>query len=256
MVLTRDGRKAPRGLLVPTGDSLTKNDRTFARWAALGVCLLAAILIPLALVGSQLESAVAAIARLPDAVPVSMGVAGLLAADVVLPIPSSLVSTFAGSRLGIALGALASTVGMTAGALAGYGAGRAFARPVTRRVVGSAELARAEALANRFGHWAVLVARPVPVLAEASVVLAGANGMPLPRFALLVTLSNLGISLVYACAGAYAATHSVFLVAFAAALGIPFAAILLARALPKGPRAGPNSSRSGSPSHVGRRNEF
>jgi uncharacterized membrane protein YdjX (TVP38/TMEM64 family) len=69
----------------------------------------------------------------------------------------------------------------------------------------------------------------VPVLAEASVFLAGLARMPFGRFAWITGLSNLGISAVYAAAGAFAARRESFLLAFAAAVLIPAAAMLAVR---------------------------
>ena len=64
---------------------------------------------------------------------------------------------------------------------------------------------------HRFGEWVIVVSRPIPVLAEASVLFAGLSGMPASRFLLLSTLSNLGISAVYAAVGAFSASTNSFL---------------------------------------------
>lgn len=129
-------------------------------------------------------------------------VAGLLILDIPLPIPSSLISTAAGALLGPWLGCLASTTGMVLGALLGYGVGRLSRGPVQRRLLSADELARAEQLSQRFGPFALIFSRPIPVLAEIFVVFAGIHRMPLRVFIAAVTPVNLAISLVYAFAGA------------------------------------------------------
>jgi hypothetical protein len=53
--------------------------------------------------------------------------------------------------------------------------------------------------------------------------------MPRSRFTVLAALANLGISLVYAGAGAFAAGKESFLLAFAAAIALPALAMLLLR---------------------------
>jgi hypothetical protein len=53
--------------------------------------------------------------------------------------------------------------------------------------------------------------------------------MPAPRFFLLSTLANVGISLGYALVGAYASSANAFFVAFAGAMLLPGLAMLLAR---------------------------
>ncbi len=62
---------------------------------------------------------------------------------------------------------------------------------------------------------------PVPVLAEASVLFAGMSKMNFRRFLIISTLSNLGISIVYAAVGAYSVSENSFLLAFAGAIIIP-----------------------------------
>jgi membrane protein DedA with SNARE-associated domain len=70
-------------------------------------------------------------------------------------------------------------------------------------------------------------ARAIPVLAETSAVLAGMGSMKFGRFILLTGLSNLGISLVYAWVGAFAATVQSFLFALAGAILLPLAAMMV-----------------------------
>lgn len=104
--------------------------------------------------------------------------AALLAADVVLPLPSSLVGTMLGARLGLAAGFAAAFAGLMAGQLAAF----ALARRVGAGR--SAELPQAPALAVLF------LSRPVPVLAEAVVIAAGAARLDWPRFLLGCTAGN------------------------------------------------------------------
>src|SRR5690242_5868638 len=59
----------------------------------------------------------------------------LLAADIVLPIPSSVVATASGAFLGIGLGTLVSAGGLTAGVLAGLLIARRYGRPACRAFV-------------------------------------------------------------------------------------------------------------------------
>ena len=74
-----------------------------------------------------------------------------------------------------------------------------------------------------------MAARPIPVLAEASVLGAGLSRLPFRRFALLTTLANLGIAAVYSAAGAFAAGTGSLLLAFAGALLLPATVMLLTR---------------------------
>jgi uncharacterized membrane protein YdjX (TVP38/TMEM64 family) len=199
------------------------------RWALLAVLLLALILVPFTLFEESLTRWAHALLR-PENRPWAAGaVALLLTLDVLLPIPSSMVSTAAGSLLGFWGGMLASTAGMTVGSFIGYGLGRVFGPEAVSRFVGEEELARVSRAWERHGDWAVVLFRAVPVLAEASVVLAGMARMPVARFLLWTAAANLCVSAVYAAASAYAVTGGTFLLAFAAAVLLPFAAILFAK---------------------------
>ena len=150
----------------------------------------------------------------------------LLATDILLPIPSSVVSTAAGLFLGFMGGMMTSLAGMTVSCIAGFWLGLALGRPVVKRFVGAGELQRLEDMSRRFGDWVIVVARPVPVLAEASVLFVGMSRMPATRFMLLSTLSNLGISAVYAAIGAFSATLNSFLFAVAGSIFVPLIAMI------------------------------
>jgi membrane protein DedA with SNARE-associated domain len=116
-----------------------------------------------------------------------------------------------------------------AGAMVGYGLGLRFGRAVASRFVGESELQRVATAHERFGDPTLVALRAVPVLAEASVVLAGLSRMPLGRFVLLTALANLGIAATYATVGAFAVNANSFLLAFAGSIVLPGSAILLAR---------------------------
>lgn len=138
--------------------------------------------------------------------------AGLLAADVFLPVPSSIVSTGAGVMLGFLGGAVTNISGMTLGCWLGYRTGRV--------AKGQAD-GRLTELWSRYGEWTLILTRAVPVLAEASVVFAGMTEMPMRRFLVLTTLANTGIGILYAAVGAFAMEWNSFLGAFLGSLAVP-----------------------------------
>lgn len=129
---------------------------------------------------------------------VASAVVLLLSCDLFLPVPSSFVSAGAVSLLGPWLGAFVIWLGMSIGAFTGYFVGRSGGVALARRVVGEQELRRVQRLMRRFGGWVVVVCRGVPVLAEASTLLAGTARMPLAGFSLLSLAANVGIAAAYA----------------------------------------------------------
>ena len=203
---------------------------SLARWSSWIAVLLAAILIPFFLYEEPINAWTQAFLKQEDSQGlVSAILGGLLAADLVLPIPSSVLSTAAGYLLGLWAGSFVTWAGMTLGCLIGYGLGATAGRKLTRGIVGDDELDRASLARSRFGDWMIVIFRAVPVLAEASVLFAGVVGMPIRRFLLLATLSNVGIALAYAAVGAYALEVESFLLAFGGAIILPGIAMLVAR---------------------------
>ena len=209
--------------------SETPARRPLLRWAVVAALVLCFILVPFALFEEQITAWAGAVLSRPPTLPLALFVGGLLASDVLLPVPSSLVGTAAGALFGWALGAAVAWVGMTLGCVIGWALGRSAGRAGLRRFLGEKEIGRAEALADRFGAAALVVSRPVPVLAEASVLFAGACGVSLGSMLLTTALSNAGISLAYAVLGAVAGGSCSFLAVFAAAVVVPALAMGLMR---------------------------
>lgn len=199
------------------------------RWVVLSAILIAVVLVPFFLFEEQFNQFAAEVAR-GDRSPwlAAGGILALLAADVVLPVPSSIVSTAAGVLLGFWRGAAVVFGGMTLGCLLGFAVG-ARASGAARKIVGDDGLARAAELVRRYGDWALVVCRPVPVLAEASVIFAGLVHAPFGRFVRLTALANLGIAAGYSAMGAFSMRVESFLLAFAGALIVPGLAIAIAR---------------------------
>jgi len=67
------------------------------------------------------------------------------------------------------------------------------------------------------------------VLAEATTLLAGISRMPLPRFAVVVSVGNLVVAFVYAWIGAASADQSSFLFATVASIVLPALVVLAMR---------------------------
>jgi len=202
------------------------------RWLFPISMLFALIIVPFLLFGSQIDEWFGALLA-SGASPLVFApvIVGLLVLDVVLPIPSSIVNTAAGSLLGFVGGAVACWAGMCASCAFGYWIGMTGGVRAARRFVGEIELNKAVNLAQSLGTEAIVLSRAVPVLAEASVIAAGVVRVPFARFFLVTGLANLGIACAYAAIGAYAISVHSFLLAFAGAIGVPVAGLLIRRAL-------------------------
>lgn len=104
--------------------------------------------------------------------------AGLLALDLLLPIPSSIVGALLGGRLGFWAGAAWALSGLLTGHCVGYALGRLLP-------------ARWASDLPEAPSWIVLLlSRPIPVFAEALALAAGAERMPLAAFVTSVALGD------------------------------------------------------------------
>lgn len=127
----------------------------------------------------------------------------LLTVDVALPIPSSLVMVAHGALYGVAIGTLLSIVGSTGAAMIGFALGRKGG-PLLNRFVPAEERIRADRSLHRWGVLAIIVTRPVPLLAETTVIMAGTSSLEWRSVALAVLIGSLPSALLYALTGAVA----------------------------------------------------
>jgi uncharacterized membrane protein YdjX (TVP38/TMEM64 family) len=194
--------------------------RRASGWLVWSGGLFLLIVIPFVLYGDRMEDLARAIYQ--SGAPrwiAAFGLGALLVADIALPIPSIGASVTIGALVGFWWGTLISASFMTMACVAGYWIGRRFGRPVAQRLVGEAELRRAESLSQRYGDWAVVGLRGVPVLAEASVVVAGTVCLPFVRFLIGASIANVVLSAVFAGAGAIALQAGPLALASIAAIG-------------------------------------
>jgi uncharacterized membrane protein YdjX (TVP38/TMEM64 family) len=153
----------------------------------------------------------------------------LLSSDILLPVPSSLVSTFAGAQLGILAATAVSWLGMTLGAVVGFVLARVWGRALAVRFASLDDLQRIDRLGQDYGVWMLIVTRPLPLLAEAAVLLAGLAGLNWRWFLTCVMLSNLGIALVYSILGRLANSQGHLLLALLASIALPLLATTMTR---------------------------
>jgi uncharacterized membrane protein YdjX (TVP38/TMEM64 family) len=151
--------------------------RRAARTALIITAALCIPLVPFFIIG-ELPGEQWLSARDDHAVAFALAGAGLLAIDALLPVPSSIVGTMLGARLGFAAGFLAAFGGMMTGQVLAYGVSRWLLRR------------REQALPTAPTLLAVFLSRPVPVLAEAVAIAAGAARVSWPQFLLACGAGN------------------------------------------------------------------
>ncbi len=138
---------------------------------------------------------------------------GALALDIVLPVPSSLASTWCGMLLGLWGGFWLSFSAMGVSCALGLLLGR-WAAPWAWRLMGEREAATLRRFFGRHGAVVLVALRAVPVLAEASVLFAGIVRVPLRRAVPLLLFGNAAVSLAYAWVGSVGRATEAMLPAF------------------------------------------
>lgn len=126
---------------------------------------------------------------------------GLLIADVVLPVPSSLIMVAHGALFGVVQGTMLSLIGSVGAAMFGFAIGRRGGT-FLERIVTSAERDRADSLLRRWGTLAVIVTRPVPVLAETVAIIAGTSSLSWRSVIFASIVGSFPSALLYALSGA------------------------------------------------------
>jgi uncharacterized membrane protein YdjX (TVP38/TMEM64 family) len=152
----------------------------------------------------------------------------LLVVDVVLPVPSSVVMIAHGGLFGIVPGAALSTAGALGAFAVAFALGRRGAAVLTK-VVDDDERRRADRLFSRWGLVAIILSRPVPMLAETVAFAAGGSSLPWRTALIAAALASVPMTVVYAVAGAAAATFTSGAVVFVAVAMVALAAALVVR---------------------------
>ncbi len=133
--------------------------------------------------------------------------AGLLLADLLLPIPTTVVIAAMGAVLGVLPAFAWGWLGLSLAAFAGFGLARLGGPRLANRLCPPEQRAAHQKAFETWGGLALVLSRMLPVLPEVFSVMAGLYGMDFRRFAIAVVLGSLPPSLAYAGMGALAARH-------------------------------------------------
>ena len=196
--------------------------KPWAQAISLAVFIMALVLLPFLLFETEIKTFIESRLHTGAATQeLTVLIVGALALDAFLPIPSNFINIASGALLGFAAATMVCWVGLMLGCMLGYWAGFAGRTAVRRRLVGDSELERAAQLSDDVGIVFLILARPVPVLAEVSTMAAGAARYSFARFCAIVALGNLGLASACAAIGAFAYQIDAFVVAFAGAVVVP-----------------------------------
>ncbi len=125
----------------------------------------------------------------------------LLLADIVLPVPSTLVMSALGWMYGWWLGGLISAAGSMLAGIIGYAACRWLGRGAARWLAGEEGLRKGEQIFEKRGGWLVAMSRWMPVLPEAVACMAGLSKMHWRVFLPALACGSLPTGFAFAAIG-------------------------------------------------------
>ena len=149
----------------------------------------------------------------------AMAGVGMLLADIFLPTPSSLVMIANGTLFGWLIGTLLSLVGSMGATFLGYAVGKGGSGKA-ERWMGRAAMDYGKKLLARHGMLAIMVTRPVPLLAETVAVVAGTSGLSIRKVFWGSLAGLLPTTLLYAWAGDNLATDALGIWPFLTVFGL------------------------------------
>ncbi len=147
------------------------------------------------------------------------------------PLPAFLITFANGLAFGVLWGGLLSLVSASAAAAIAFGISRALGRGPVEALVGKAGLESADRWFERWGHYAVFVARLVPILSfDVVSFAAGLTRMGFWRFFVATSVGAAPATFVYAYLGGRAPQYvQVLLVAFGVVIAGAIVAAIVRR---------------------------
>ena len=117
-------------------------------------------------------------------------IVALFSGDILLPVPSSAVCAVAGRIFGISVGTLLCWFGLNISTWIGYLLGWYLGWTAISRFSSEDAVGEVKAKIDRWGIWAIVLFRAIPVLAEASILMLGTYRYASTKFWPAMLLAN------------------------------------------------------------------
>ncbi len=145
----------------------------------------------------------------------------LLALDVVLPVPGTIVMSTLGWLYGWWWGGLAAAAGSLLAGFTAYIACRSIGEKAAAWILGEKDAAKMRQVTDKHGPAWIAISRALPILPEVTTCLAGLTRMPPARFTAALACGSIPTGFLYASLGHWAAEN-----AAAAAWALPISLLL------------------------------
>lgn len=143
---------------------------------------------------------------------------GFLAIDVLVPVPSTIVMIASGALFGSVLGGILAVVGSSSCAIIAFQVSRKMGREKVIRWIGQKDYENLSTLMQKYGGYAVVLTRTVPLAMESMSFIAGLTEMKLKNFVLMCLIGYTPFAFLYSFVGASAkelsSTYTVLVLGF------------------------------------------
>lgn len=131
-------------------------------------------------------------------------VMGILGADILIPVPSSIVMVVSGHLFGGLLGGVLAIVGSITASILGFLISRKIGRERVMKWLGEKEYKQISTLMDRYGAYAVILTRSVPLVMESVSCVTGLSKMKLSKFIIMNIIGYLPLTFLYTFTGSIA----------------------------------------------------
>jgi uncharacterized membrane protein YdjX (TVP38/TMEM64 family) len=143
----------------------------------------------------------------------------LLMADLLLPIPGTVVMSALGVVYGFWLGGILAAFGSMLAGMLGYGVGRFFNERFARKWLGDKDFEKGKSLFEKSGAWVVAMSRALPILPEVLACMAGLLRMSFGKFVIALACGSVPMGFLFAWIGTVGRDQPAWGLAFS--LGVP-----------------------------------
>lgn len=143
----------------------------------------------------------------------------LLMADILLPIPGTVVMSALGAVYGFWIGGFLSAIGSMLAGMSGYGVGRFFDEKFAKRWLGEKDFEKGRSIFEKSGAWVVAMSRALPILPEVIACMAGLLRMPFRTFVIALACGAVPMGFLFAWIGMLGREQPAWGLAFS--LGVP-----------------------------------
>jgi 3-dehydroquinate synthase len=148
----------------------------------------------------------------------------VLAADILLPVPSGPLITLAASQIGWLPTWWWSWWGLSLGGVLAFGLARWGGPRIAHHLAASTDIEVLSRVSSRHAVFILLLTRPLPILAEVAVIVLGLLGCPAAKFVPSLLVGNAVVAGVFAWLGQWAAANDWLAIATGLSIVLPLAA--------------------------------